>query len=105
MRCPQCDGEGTRTFYDLAYGRGSGHGAGGVIRRTEQCLSCRGTGKLGNCPKCNGDVEIDVLCDLCHGTREVSESVGKQHKRERIYGCIGCVVLLIILLILGLIFL
>jgi len=70
-KCPQCNGKGTRTLHDYAAGKLGDATGGGVKFRTEQCITCRGTGQLDEaCPRCHGNRR--VACGFCHGKGKVT---------------------------------
>ena len=95
-KCPQCKGKGTRTFIDWGGGRAAGKGGAAAMSKTEQCITCRGTGWLDTaCPKCRGNGY--VLCPLCEGKKEVPEEKAEKHKKEQMLGC-GCLLLIALII-------
>lgn len=85
-KCPACGGCGTRGLVDVAIGRGGNANAGGIMRRSEQCLNCKGTGFVGGtCPECGG--AGNLRCPMCGGRGRVSGNEATEFRNRKLIGC------------------
>jgi len=93
--CPQCNGRGIRTLVDFGVGSFNKKGALGAMTKSEQCITCRGTGKLDDslCPQCDGNGVVD--CPLCKGEQKITKKRADSHRRWK-YIIIGSILLFFI---------
>lgn len=93
-RCPQCGGRGKQTLWGAIGGQAAGKQGVAVTARTEQCLTCQGSGWLTTpCPSCGGSGKVG--CCFCKGSGEVTKNRAVLYKAMKI-GCL-CTVLLVVL--------